>query len=192
MMQQFTYIKYKDINGHILYYKQTKGIPMGGSLSYHISEVVTARHFENIRNLTNDTTIVHIFKYVDDILIICNESFYNDVYLINQCLNKMEYELLMENDKKRITFLNLELNRCNSKIYHQWYCKSYASHRTIDYFSSHPWYIKSNTMKQLYNTIQERLALFHKTLGIEKFTHIPKIIHYPRRVINTFIYGLPP
>lgn len=190
MIQHFTYIQYKNMDGHITHYKQNKGIPMGGSLSYHISEVVTARHFETLRSLNDDTSILRIFKYVDDILIICKESFFNNEHLIEQCLNQMKYELVLENDKKHITFLNLDLNRCNSKIYHQWYCKTYASHRTIDFLSAHPWHIKYNTMEQLYSTIMETCST-HKTIGTEKFINIAKINHYPRPTIKNFIYGTP-
>lgn len=151
MMEHFSYIQYIEPNGHIMHYKQSKGIPMGGTLSYHISEVVTARHLENIINSFPTSSILRIFKYVDDVLIICNSLFYNNTQRIGQCLNGMKFELEMENTKKLIVFLNLELYRCNTKIYHKWYNKPYCSNRTIDYYSSQPTHMKSTTCNN-YNT----------------------------------------
>lgn len=147
MMEHYSYIKYNNFNRVTSYYKQSKGIPMGGSLSYHISEVVTARHIEKLKKLSisklkNINPIVSIYKYVDDILVICNNTFFEDMELINHCLNNMAYELIREDENKKITFLNLQLQRHNNIIEHTWYCKPYTSFRTIDFFSSQPWLTK--------------------------------------------------
>lgn len=185
MMEQFAYIKYTMPNGYTMYYKQSRGIPMGGVLSYHISEVVTARHIENMIN----PSILKIFKYVDDILIICDKNFYTNDLLIIQCLKGMKYELEIEDKKKCIIYLNLELYRHNNKIMHKWYNKKYCSNRTIDYLSAQPRYMKINTLKQLCNTINTSSST-HKILGLEKFRHIAKINHYPKYIIDGIIKDL--
>lgn len=185
-MEHFTYIKHKNSNNHMTYYIQSKGIPMGGALSYHISEVVTARHFENLINLSPDRTIERIFKYVDDVLIICLESFYANTHLINQSLNHMKYDLTTENEDKQVIFLDLRIQRLNTKILHQWYNKPYSSHRSLDFLSAQPLHMKINVLEQLYTTILKSCSINQK-LGITKFRHIAKINHYPKHLINKIL-----
>lgn len=186
-MNCFSYVKFKKPNELEAIYEQAKGIPMGGSLSYHISEVVTSRHIEEIICRSGQHNILKIFKYVDDILIICTNSFLQDTSIIDQCLGNMKYELSLEDDNKQVVFLNMQLYRHNDgKIMHRWYNKPYSSGRTTDYFSDQPRHVKDNVLKQLYHTIMMTSSV-NKELGTEKFRHIGKINHYPKKYINDVI-----
>lgn len=126
-MNHFAYVKFKKPNEPETFYEQTKGIPMGGSLSYHISEVVTARHIEKIISSFGRYGIERIFKYVDDILIICRDLFFQNTATIDECLNNMGYDLTREDKNRQVVFLNMQLFTRNLKIMHRWYNKPYSS-----------------------------------------------------------------
>lgn len=184
LMQKFSYISFSDgENGHIL--KQSKGVPMGGALSYHIAEVVTARGISAFLKKIPKNYITCLFKYVDDILIICDTNIL-ECGIIDECINGMTYTIEYENGSGKLVFLNLEMKRKNVRIVHKWYSKKYASHRTIDYHSTHPAHMKTNIIKQLYDTIMKSCS-YGRMQGIEKFRHIAAINHYPKKMVNDII-----
>lgn len=185
-INEFSYITYNDNNNHIHTFKQTKGIPMGGALSFHIAETVTSRHMEALLNKIPKHSISGLYKYVDDILVLSKDNIINDATLIKKCLNNMAYEITMEDDKQSIIFLNLNLQRKNNRILHKWYSKPYASGRTLNYYSQQPDHMKVNIIKQLYLTI-DKACSHKKTEGIEKFNHIMKINNYPKKFIAQYI-----
>lgn len=184
LMEEFAYISYAEKDTTKIL-KQSKGVPMGGGLSYHIAEVVTSRGILELTKKVPRNHITAIHKYVDDILIICDPVILNND-ILKEPMTNMPYTIEMENAKNKIVFLNLELVRKNTCVLHKWYSKPYASHRTIDYYSAHPMHMKMNVLNQLLHTITTSCSYGHGEATM-KFRHIASINHYPKRLINKII-----
>lgn len=98
LIKSFSYISYGEEDS-VRVLKQSKGVPMGGALSYHISEFVTARGIERFTRSIPRSCITCMYKYVDDILIICDADILKS-NLLGKCVNDMPYTT--EFEMKRI------------------------------------------------------------------------------------------
>lgn len=67
-LKDFAYITVPYMDSNITL-KQTNGIPMGGKLSYHISEIVTSHAIHILINTMPAGTFSFMYKYVDDIFL---------------------------------------------------------------------------------------------------------------------------
>lgn len=167
------------------YFKQNKGIPMGGKLSYAISEVVTSEAMqEAIAPHLNKMSF--IYKYVDDILIGCEEEF--SVLFIRKMktlLPTMDLVITKEDANGSVSFLDILFTRHDRRILHKWYTKEYASLRLIDHFSAHSCKIKENLYVELIKKARTLTNHAHNEI-YQKIVHILKINHIPKHIGDTY------
>lgn len=146
-------------------YRQRKGVPMGGLLSYAISEIVTGDGIKNamIEALTKGIEISYVAKYVDDILVIMDmgDSLANLsrlTALIAEHLPNMplttDLESTTDDGLPHIKYLQMRLHRIpiertsQQRIATRWSRQAYASGRMISAISAHDWGTKANVGKE--------------------------------------------
>lgn len=150
-------------------YKQTKGLPMGGKLSYALSEIVTCNGLiEAVTEvIQNQVKITYIAKYVDDILIVMNgetkrpNGMTNIEYLkdtISGKLNLMpithDNEATNAAGQAEIKYLNMMIIRdpLTNKLSTTWSRQTYASTRAINVWSCHNNRTKIATITEIFRT----------------------------------------
>lgn len=137
------YMQYKGI-----FYHQKNGIAMGSSLGSILVQVVTEHIIDLVSaQLKNERIPIPPFwkVYVDDHLLICRQS--NITTILNKLndfhpMIKFTSELEVEN---RLNYLDITLIRDNGTIITDWYTKSIASGRILNYMSAHPKQMITNT-----------------------------------------------
>lgn len=150
-------------------YKQTRGLPMGGSISTNLARLVMDRVIHKLRDIEPDITFIRVF--VDDtVAVIRSDGAKRTLQTLNMIEPGITFTCETENDDREINFLNLTLCRENNSITTNWYRKSYASGRLLPYFSSHK---RTTIMETAIAFIQTVL-----TLSDGKFFHSnkPKVI----------------
>ncbi|CAF1126020.1 unnamed protein product [Adineta steineri] len=135
------------------FYRQTKGLPMGNTLSPLIADIYmdyySKEHLKQI-NINNK-----IFRYVDDILIITKMTETELKEYINK-LNKIKGKIRFTHEfeeNNSIPFLDTKLTKINDnnqmKIKVRWFRKSTASNRFLNYESDHGKSIKRNIVQNM-------------------------------------------
>ena len=143
-----------------LTYKQNDGLAMGAPTSSIFSEFYL-QHHENSRiyDLLRNHNIAGYFRYVDDILIIYDESTMNIKDLLH-CFNnpnpKLKFTLEKE-VKRRINFLELTIHREHNKFSIDIYRKPTFTDTIIPNDSCHPEEHKLPAIRSLY----DRLDNYH-------------------------------
>lgn len=118
-------------------YKQDDGIPMGSCLSPTVARIVMDEVVINLLDRVPQITFIKVF--VDDTIVALPKDC---IDLALETLNnfrpgQMRFTLERENDHQSINFLNVTLTRNNCSISTNWYRKSFASGRLLNYWSSH-------------------------------------------------------
>lgn len=134
-------------------YRQNSGLPMGGGLSAICARIIMDEILEYfLTNAPFKPTFIRVF--VDDSIFILNRSFAHwALDILNDFLpNKIKFT--MENEENNsINFLNLTLHRTQNGVTTDWYMKSYASNRLLNYYSSHKSSIIIGTAKHFIKTV---------------------------------------
>lgn len=163
------------------FFRQNKGIPMGGKLSYAISELVTSHAMQQCLNMEE---MSFIFKYVDDILIGSSDTFIqNFTKNMKNFLPTMDLDITYESSNCSINYLDIQFTRKDRSLYHAWYTKEYASHRLVDYFSEHEQHIKDNLYIDLIKKAMKISNHQHQLIE-RKIRSIMAINHFPPHAIN--------
>lgn len=171
------------------YYHQIYGMPMGNPLSPTIADIVLdALLDEVIKDLkTEKINIKFITKYVDDLFAVIKQD---DMEIILKALNsyhkKIQFTVEKENDKK-IPYLDITIIKENGKLITNWYAKGIASGRLINFHSTQPMSMKTNTATNLINKI---LNISDKRFRNENISKIRKIMNqnsYPTQITNNLI-----
>lgn len=176
----FTLRKLLHLNEHfsadLRIYKQNKGLPMGGKLSYALSEIVTTQGlFAAIRAAVGmNIKISYIAKYVDDIIIIMDNTsptYYNGTSCTNiEVITKLiesnipgmpvthEVESTGPDGIPYILYLNMIVSRTRidatnrQQMVTRWAAQSYASGRIVNAWSAHSRQTKTAIVKETFRT----------------------------------------
>lgn len=185
-LKDFSYITVPYMDSNITL-KQTKGIPMGGKLSYHISEIVTSHALHTLINIMPLNTFSFIFKYVDDLFLAIDPMILPEIISkFELILPGMPLKFTKENSSLSVDYLDITFARHGRNIVHTWFRKPYSSGRSINFYSAHPLHMKINTYKTMLTN-----ALYisnHKKAKVYKmFTEIMKNNNYPTDIIMRLI-----
>ncbi|XP_067645233.1 uncharacterized protein [Eurosta solidaginis] len=171
------------------YYQQTYGMPMGNPLSPTIADIVLDKIIDDsIAELkSSDIYIKYITKYVDDIFAVVKVKDVDEILrTFNRQHTKIQFTIEKEMGSK-LAFLDIEIYKSNNKLTTNWYTKSIASSRLINYHSNHPWTQKKNTIinfiSKIY-TLSDQEFINHNR---EKVIHILRKNCYPVNTIENLI-----
>lgn len=166
--------------------KQEKGIPMGGKLSYIISEIVTARALEAILKEMPKNTFSFFYKYVDDMIIGANPNFFPTIVEAITKKSDMEITITKEDSNNSINYLDITLKRIDRKLQWTWFHKPYASLRSLDFFSAHDTHMKIQTYK---NMLRKGLTIsnYARKKVENTLRHIMITNHFPKHNIHKLI-----
>lgn len=136
--------------GHV--YKQKDGLPMGSCLSPLIARIVMD---EIIKLLLSKVSLTFVRVFVDDTVAAVDKRLVARALdtLNSFAPNQIKFTLEKENDNGSINFLNVTLMRNGDTIKTNWYRKSFASGRLLNYFSSHKWTIILGTAAHFIKTV---------------------------------------
>lgn len=177
----FTYVATPVPNYTLI--KQNNGIPMGGSLSYFISEIVTADAIFKLINKLPPNSISIIHKYVDDTIIGINPA---NIDLMTTTFKEIlpSMPITIENNTNgSINYLDLTITQKGRTLLYTWYTKKYASQRIINYFSNHPNNMKKNVYlniikKALSSTTHNELHTIQMLHSAFKNNSYPPLTYY--------------
>lgn len=118
-------------------YKQKDGLPMGSCISPSLARIVMDEIVNKLLESIPQISFIKVF--VDDTIAAMNKS---QVATAMQILNgfrpgQIKFTHELENDLKSLNFLNVTLTRKRGGIITNWYRKSFASGRLVNYYSSH-------------------------------------------------------
>lgn len=182
----FTFIT-APYKGKIVTLKQNKGIPMGGKLSYHVSEIVTSVALHTLINSMPVGTFSFVYKYVDDIFLAFNPASLNAIITeFDKILPNMPLEFTREDERGSVNYLDITFFRHGRNIIHTWYKKPYASGRSINYYSAHPMHMKLNTYRALLNNMLN-VSNYKKSKTIKLFIEIMESNNYPKDIIKKIL-----
>lgn len=167
--------------------KQSK-VPMGGTLSYFISEIVTGKAIARLLDMMPPRSISFLYKYVDDIFLGTNQV---DLVQIPENLKvllpKINLTITEENERNEIIFLEFIAVRKGRNMRFEWYRKKYGSDGMVDYFSGHRLGMKMDLYKDMFRRAI-RLSLGSNKIKIMKdFIRIMEDNHYPLELIGRII-----
>lgn len=145
-------------------YKQAKGSPMGGKLSYAISEIITNDGIKQaiIEGTEKGLEIAYIAKYVDDILIIMyddeeGKGIKEVMESISKFLPNMPTTMEKEEKTERmIRYLQINIYRKRNTgnngqmLETKWSRPPYASTRMISTMSGHGKEVKRNIRREMF------------------------------------------
>ncbi|XP_011860124.1 PREDICTED: uncharacterized protein LOC105557488 [Vollenhovia emeryi] len=96
-----------------------------------------------------DIEIPVFYRYVDDIFTIVPSDKINTILeTFNSYHPKLKFTYEIEKNNT-ISFLNVNISRCNKQLITNWYRKPTFSGRYLNYFSNHPRQYKINTITSL-------------------------------------------
>lgn len=134
-------------------FRQTNGLPMGSCISPTIARLSMDRIIYTLLKEIPDITFIKVF--VDDTITAikpCNVM--KALNVLNNFLpDKIRFTMERENVEGRINFLNMTLERKGGKVITNWYRKSFASGRLVNYFSSHKRTTVINTAAHFIKTV---------------------------------------
>lgn len=118
-------------------FKQDDGIPMGSCLSPTIARIVMDRVIFYLLDRVPQIAFIKVF--VDDtIAALHKDSVETALETLNSFRpNQIKFTLERENEFASINFLNVTLTREDTRISTNWFRKSFASGRLLNYYSSH-------------------------------------------------------
>lgn len=123
-------------------YKQIKGLPMGSCISPTLARIVMDRVVDFLLGRVSGISFIKVF--VDDTIAAMSENKIDEALeALNDFMpGHIRFTKENENNQGSINFLNLNLKRgAHDDIEHgivtNWYKKSFASGRLVNYYSSH-------------------------------------------------------
>lgn len=171
------------------YYNQTYGMPMGNPLSPTIADIVLDTLLEQVTAdlKREDVNIKLISKYVDDLFAIIKRKDEEHILkTFNNYHNKLKFTIEKEEDNS-IPYLDMRIFRENNTIVTDWYSKTIASGRLINYHSTQP---KSQKINTAINLIKTALKLSDNKFKHKNITKLREILtnnSYPTYLINNLI-----
>lgn len=166
------------------YYQQVSGTAMGNPLSPILAEIVMDTLIDNvIKHLPIRITIIR--KYVDDLfLTVPKESIEDVLHSFNSYHPKLQFTCEEEKDQQLPYLDMLLIRKQNQTIRTNWYTKSIASGRLLNYRSFHPMSQKMNTTLNFITRV-EKLSTEYTTA--QKYAIIRSHLRrndYPTHLIN--------
>lgn len=135
-------------------YRQKQGLPMGSCISPTIARVVMDEIIKFV--LARVTGITFIKVFVDDTIAALRGDIIEETLMtLNSFEDGIKFTLERENANGALNFLNLTLIRDGTSILTNWYRKSFASGRLVNYFSSHKRTTVVETAKNFIRTVIE-------------------------------------
>lgn len=168
------------------FFKQNQGLAMGNPLSPILADIVLEKLFyESLNKLDRKPTFIK--KYVDDIILAIPSNYVNQLKTIFESFDNnirftVEYEI-----ENKINFLDITLIRNNNKIITNWFRKTTASGRLLNYLSDHPFKMKNNIVVSL---IKRVLHISDTQFISDNLSKIYKILidnNYPEKLIENSI-----
>lgn len=139
-------------NSHL--YKQNKGLPMGGCISTALARIVMDEVMNHLFSIIPNTYIDFIKIFVDDTLAAIHKDYITPTLNALNCFHEdIKFTIENENDLKSINFLNITITREGQVMFTNWYRKSFASGRLLNFYSSHKRSTIINTAVAFINTI---------------------------------------
>lgn len=172
------------------FYKQIYGMPMGNPLSSVIADIVTQNLLKNVVNKLSPKPRM-LVKYVDDIFAILHDDKIEETLdSLNSFHNRLKFTVEHEMNHS-LPFLDvLVIRDKNGKLATNWYHKSNASNRMLNYYSNHPENQKVNTAYNLVNRILTLSSDCYYRRNIDLIYNILISNNYPesiiKRVINSY------
>lgn len=169
------------------YYIQKFGTAMGNPLSPIIADLVMEDILDEAISKTS-CVIPFIKKYVDDLFLVLPPDKVQDVVnTFNEVNQNIQFTLEME-EGRRLPFLDMALIRQeDDTVKTEWYCKSIASGRFLNFHSSHPMHQKMNVAQNFV----KRVMVFSTNLDLKRKREIVhrhlKANDYPKCLINRLI-----
>lgn len=170
-------------------YKQTHGLPMGNPLAPTIADIVLDDILTKLNENLNNINIKpkYLTKYVDDILAIIKKD---EVNIILEELNKqherIQFTIEIE-DNGSIAFLDSKIFREGENLIMDWYAKSTASGRMMNFKSNQHISQKINTatnfIKKVFTISDDRFKQKNKTIILDTL----KQNNFPVYLINNLI-----
>lgn len=175
------YFKYQD-----KIYGQLKGMPMGSPASPVVSDVVMEELLHvSIQKMNRKPKI--LTKYVDDIFAVINKKdIDNTLQILNAYHRHIQFTKEEELDNK-LPYLDSVVIRHGNNLITNWYQKSTATGRLINYYSKHPRRTIINTAK---NFISRVLMISDKQFhddNKQKIINILSMNDFPMTTIKDLI-----
>lgn len=130
------------------FYRQRNGIAMGSSLGSILVQICTEHIIDSVLSQLKSERIIapRLWKvYVDDHILVCRaDSIPHVLDKLNLFHPLITFTCELEQEC-RLNYLDLTLIRENSTIITNWYTKSIASGRIINFMSAHPRHMITNT-----------------------------------------------
>lgn len=171
------------------FYKQIFGTPMGSPISPILATIVLDYLLDNtLPNLPFN--IPFIFKYVDDLICaVPSDQVEITLNKFNSFHQKLQFTIEMETDGA-LPFLDTKVVRTeDNKIILDWYQKTTASGRFINYFSYHPKNQKYNTVIAMKNRVTHISDEIFLLANLKKLFNIFLNNGYPKHILNKLIYN---
>lgn len=117
-------------------FHQKKGLPMGSPISPLIANIIMSDLIKTQQpKFTMQPSFMYV--YVDDTLAAIHTSYLNEALkILNEYNDNIQFTMEIE-ENGAINFLDMTVYRRENKIITNWYKKSYASDRLLNYFSAH-------------------------------------------------------
>lgn len=117
-------------------YIQMAGLPMGGSISPTLARIVMDYVVDGLLLRVPQCKFIKVF--VDDTLAVIKRNKVDDALIaLNEFHDSMKFTVEIEDDNKSIKFLNLTVIRDGKSILTNWFRKSFASGRLLNFLSAH-------------------------------------------------------
>lgn len=117
-------------------YKQKDSLAMGSPLSPILAKILMSDVIEKTLPLLNCKPKL-ISLYVDDSFWVVNKRYINEILVaLNKYHHKIKFTVEVERSNE-INFLDVTVIRNGNNLITNWYKKSYASSRLLNYFSQH-------------------------------------------------------
>ena len=134
----------------------------------------------------NNDVLLHK-RYVDDCSLIVKKDKIEEILSsFNNYNNNLQFTIERETNNS-INFLDIQLIRTNNKIITNWFRKSTASGRYINYLSHHP---ETQKISIIYSLVDKAIKLldsqFHKG-NLKTVKHYLSCNNYPSNIINKYI-----
>lgn len=186
---EFCLIENNYFNFNSKLYHQSFGMPMGNPLSPTIADIVLDDLLEasNKRLEEEGVKIKMIHKYVDDMVAIVRKDDNPKIMrILNEYHPKLKFTYETEIHQK-LPFLDVMIQNKEGKLILNWYSKSIASGRILNFNSTHT---KSQKINTANNLIHKILKISDNEFKQENIIKIHNILHknnYPHRIVKDLI-----
>lgn len=183
---KFTCITNTEIKFNDQVYKQIKGIRMGSPLSPILADFVMEDLLDKVFN--NIIRPELFIKYVDDILTAVEDEEHDMIFkALNEVDEHLKFEHEVENEDKKINFLDFTVINDRFNLKTKWFQKPIASGRIINFHAHHPATgLRHTAIQYVVTMINNSSPEFHEEM-INKAKHLLTINSYPEKEIESII-----